>query len=89
MMAGGRPRFAPTENSPMKFIEMNGATLLKLADDDQLDGLRASGVSEESQIRVNPQGDIEIFRGGHWSIIGGLLGDYQRRIQSVTGQDWS
>jgi hypothetical protein len=44
----------------MKFVEINGATLLKLAGEDEIVGLRAAGVTDHSQIRINPQGDIEI-----------------------------
>ena len=73
----------------MKFIEVTGAVLFKLADPHELPDLRASGVTEESQVRINPQGDIEILRDGDWSVIGGLLGDYKSRIRRVTGRDWS
>lgn len=72
----------------MKFVEITGATLLQLADSDQIDGLRAAGVSEQSKIRINPQGDIEIHKEGGWSIIGGLIGDYANRIRRLTGLDW-
>jgi hypothetical protein len=73
----------------MKFVEITGATLLELADHDQVAGLRAAGVSEKSKIRINPQGDVEIFRGGSWHIIGGLLGDFENRVRKLTGLDWS
>ena len=73
----------------MKFVEITGATLLELADSDQIDGLRAAGVSEQSTIRINPQGDIEIHQKEGWSIIGGLLGDYANRIRKLTGLDWT
>ena len=73
----------------MNFVEINGATLLKLADDDQVAGLRAAGVSDRSKIRINPQGDIEIHNNGGWTIIGGLLGDYKNRIRKLTGRDWT
>jgi hypothetical protein len=73
----------------MNFVEITGATLLKLADDDQVAGLRAAGVSDRSKIRINPQGDIEIHKNGGWTIIGGLLGDYKSRIRKLTGRDWS
>jgi hypothetical protein len=72
----------------MNFIEINGAMLLKLADDDQVAGLRAAGVSDRSKIRINPQGDIEIHNNGGWTIIGGLIGDYKNRIRKLTGRDW-
>ncbi len=73
----------------MKFVEITGATLLELADSDQIDGLHAAGVTEKSKIRINPQGDIEIHQKGGWSIIGGLLGDYANRIRKLTGLDWA
>jgi hypothetical protein len=73
----------------MKFVEINGATLLKLVGNEEIPGLRAAGVSDKSQIRINPQGDIELFNHGSWSIIGGLLGDYENRIRKLTGRDWS
>lgn len=73
----------------MKFVEMNGATLLKLAGEDELAGLQAAGVTRDSEIRVNPQGDIEIWQRDEWRIIGGLIGDYATRIRQLTGQDWS
>ena len=73
----------------MNFVEITGAMLLELASEEELSGLRASGVNNESQIRINPQGDIELFSAGEWSIIGGLLGDYQARIRKLTGRDWS
>jgi hypothetical protein len=81
----GHPR---ASDDFMNFIEINGATLLKLADDDQVGGLRAAGVSDRSKIRINPQGDIEIQKDGGWTIIGGLLGDYKSRIRRLTGRDW-
>lgn len=72
----------------MRFIEMSGATLLELADEDQVPQLREAGVSDTVRIRINPQGDVEMLKGSHWSVIGGLLGDYAHRIKRLTGQDW-
>ncbi|MEX2114168.1 MAG: hypothetical protein WD845_13335 [Pirellulales bacterium] len=72
----------------MRFVEMSGATLLQLADEDQVPQLRSAGVSDAAKIRINPQGDVEILNHGHWSVIGGLLGDYAHRIKRLTGQDW-
>jgi hypothetical protein len=83
----GNPR--GEETLPMNFVEITGATLLQLADSDQIEGLRAAGVTEQSKIRINPQGDIEIHQKGSWSIIGGLIGDYASRIRKLTGLDWS
>jgi hypothetical protein len=73
----------------MKFVEIDGETLLRLAGEDQIEGLQAAGVSAHSKVRINPQGDIEIHQQGGWSIIGGLIGDYQNRIRKLTGLDWS
>jgi hypothetical protein len=73
----------------MKFVEINGATLLKLADSQEVPQLRAAGVKDDSKIRINPQGDIEIHQRGGWAVIGGLLGDYPGRIKKLTGLDWS
>lgn len=72
-----------------QFIEIPGAVLLKLANSGELPDLRSAGVTEQSQIRINPQGDIEMLQGGDWAIIGGLLGDYESRIKRLTGLDWS
>jgi hypothetical protein len=73
----------------MKFVEISGETLLKLAGDDQIAELKAAGVDAHSKVRINPQGDIEIHQKGGWSIVGGLIGDYQNRIRRLTGLDWS
>ena len=73
----------------MKFVEINGATLLRLADSQEIPQLRAAGVTDESKIRINPQGDIEILQRGGWTVIGGLLGDFESRIKKLTGLDWS
>lgn len=73
----------------MKFIEIDGATLLKLAGEEELVGLRSAGVTAHSQVRINPQGDVELLQRGEWSIIGGLIGDYANRIRHLTGLDWS
>ena len=73
----------------MKFVEINGATLLRLADPQEIPQLRAAGVTDESKIRINPQGDVEILQRGGWTVIGGLLGDFESRIKKLTGLDWS
>jgi hypothetical protein len=73
----------------MKFVEISGAVLLELAGAEETPALRSSGVVETSKIRINQQGDIEIFQHGKWGVIGGLLGDYKSRIKKVTGHDWT
>jgi hypothetical protein len=75
----------------MQFIEMSGKTLARIISDDELspDQLAKVGVSGESVVRVNRQGDIEIRRAGSWDIIGGLLGNFEERIKKETGLDWA
>ncbi len=74
----------------MKFIEMTGATLAEIIDDGELhtDDLRASGVFDGSIIRVNEHGDIEVRHPQKWSVVGGLLGNFEERIREKTGFDW-
>ena len=74
----------------MQFIEMSGRTLLKVIDNGELgpDQLQAAGLGEDSIVRVNLQGDIELRRRDRWDVIGGLLGDYDHRVRAATGLDW-
>jgi hypothetical protein len=75
----------------MKFIEMTGRTLFGIIQNDSVteDDLRASGVEDETIVRVNQQGDIEVRRQEGWDVIGGLIGDFEHRLQKQTGLDWS
>jgi len=73
----------------MKFVSMTGAELMKLASEEEAPELRAAGVTDQCEIRINEQGDIEVRRRGTWNVIGGLLGDYKSRIRRLTGHDWS
>lgn len=81
----------PCGNFAMQFIEMTGRTLLEMTGVDALnvDELRQLGVKENSVVRINRQGDIEIRRRDKWDCIGGLLGDYEHRIREATGIDWA
>jgi hypothetical protein len=74
----------------MKFIELSGKALQRIASDDELhpNELARLGVTDESVVRVNLQGDIELRRADRWEIIGGLLGEYEERIKRETGLDW-
>lgn len=74
----------------MKFIEMTGATLEVIINDDELlsTNLTEAGVKPDSIVRVNEQGDIEVRQAHKWAVIGGLLGNFQERIQQVTGFHW-
>lgn len=77
----------------MQFIEMNGKTLWKVIDhDDEMlthEDLRAAGVDDESLVRVNRQGDIELRKKSQWDVIGGLLGNYEQRVRAATEFDWA
>ncbi len=75
----------------MQFIEMSGKVLYKLAEHDGLsrEELAGTGVSPESIVRVNRQGDIELRRAARWDVIGGLLGDFESRVRKETGLDWA
>jgi hypothetical protein len=74
----------------MKFIELSGKTLQQIVSDDELhpNELLRLGVTDQSVVRVNLQGDIELRRADRWEIIGGLLGEYEERIKRETGLDW-
>lgn len=75
----------------MQFIEMTGKTLQRLVSEDELHAgdLVQTGVNDQTIVRVNRQGDIEVRRTDRWDVIGGLLGDYEHRIKFETGLDWA
>ena len=76
---------------PMKFIEMSGKTLRRVISDDEFspEQLAHIGVGDDSVVRVNRQGDIEIRRAASWDVVGGLLGNYEERVKRETGLDWA
>ena len=75
----------------MQFIELSGKTLKQIISEDelQMDDLLQIGVHDESFIRINRQGDIEIRRHSSWDVIGGLLGDFDHRVRRETGLEWA
>jgi len=75
----------------MRFIEMTGKMLKRLIASDELHAgdLHESGVDDDTIVRVNRQGDIEVRRTDRWDVIGGLLGNYEQRIKNETGLDWA
>ena len=75
----------------MGFIEMTGKTLQRLVSEDELHlgDLASTGVTDDTIVRVNRQGDIEVRRNDRWDVIGGLLGNYEQRIKQETGLDWA
>ena len=74
----------------MKFIEMTGRSLATIVSDDELSAadLAAAGVRNETVVRINQHGDIEIRRPSGWDVIGGLLGNYEERVKKQTGLEW-
>ncbi len=75
----------------MKFVEMTGKSLAEIVTGEELyaDDLASAGIKDESIVRVNEQGDIEVRRPDGWDIIGGLIGEYKERIRRLTGMDWA
>jgi hypothetical protein len=74
----------------MQFVQISGKTLKRIIADNELHpgDLATAGVTDESVIRINPQGDIELRRPDSWDVIGGLLGEFQTRIKRETGLEW-
>ena len=74
----------------MKFIEMSGATLRTVVNEDELpeDAFQAAAIEDHSVVRINEQGDIEVRRSDTWDVVGGLLGDFEKRLKSATALDW-
>lgn len=75
----------------MRFIEMTGKQLARVINEGELriEDLQAAGVTEDTVVRVNEHGDIEVRRPDAWDVIGGLLGEYDQRIKGITGLDWA
>ena len=75
----------------MQFVEMTGKTLASILTDKELSGsdLEKANVHEDTIIRVNEHGDIEVRRPLKWDLIGGLLGDFHNRIRQSTGMEWA
>jgi hypothetical protein len=78
-------------DATMKFIEMTGKSLANVVNDGELHDkdFEASGVSDDSIVRVNQHGDIEVRRPHKWDVIGGLLGNFEDRLKEKTGHDWA
>jgi hypothetical protein len=77
--------------TPMQYIEMSGKTLLRLIDMTGMtaDDLRKAGVSDETLVRVNRLGDLEMRKPHKWDVVGGLLGDFEHKLRHETGLDWA
>lgn len=74
----------------MKFIELTGKRLsIVINDEISVEDLSKAGVTDDTVVRVNQQGDIEVRRTNGWDLVGGLLGDYEQRLRQATGIDWA
>ncbi len=75
----------------MRFIEMTGKVLAAMLSDDEMQAsdLKTAGVTDETIVRVNEHGDIEVRRDSEWDVVGGLLGNYEDRVRQATGRDWA
>jgi hypothetical protein len=75
----------------MQFIEMTGKALKRLIADDELHAgdLESTGIEDDTIVRVNRQGDLEVRRPHGWDVVGGLLGGFEDRIRHETGLDWA
>lgn len=75
----------------MKFITITGRTLWQVVEHEVVshDELRAAGVHDDSVVRINPQGDIEVRVRTGWEVVGGLIGDFEHGLRRKTGLDWS
>ena len=73
------------------FIEMTGKTLAGMLQEDELGviDLAEVGVGDDTVVRVNKQGDIEVRKPDGWDILGGLLGEFETRVKNATGLDWA
>lgn len=74
----------------MKFVEMTGKTLARVITEGEIHAsdLEAAGITDDSVIRINEQGDVEVRRPHGWDVVGGLLGEFQDRIRHTTGMEW-
>ena len=69
---------------------MTGKVLAAMLSDDEMQAndLETTGVQDDTIVRVNEHGDIEIRRAAEWDVSGGLLGNYEDRVRQATGCDW-
>ena len=74
----------------MKFVEVTGKSLAQIVNEGELRAadMAAVGITDETIVRINEQGDIEVRRRDGWDVVGGLLGDYEERVRRISGLDW-
>ena len=69
---------------------MTGRVLADIIKDDELhaNDLAALAIDDDTVVRINQHGDIEVRRPEQWDVIGGLLGDFESRVKKRCGLDW-
>ena len=74
----------------MKFVEVTGKSLAQIVNEGELGAadMAAVGIRDDTIVRINEQGDIEVRRRDGWDVVGGLLGDYEERVRRISGLDW-
>ncbi|QDS92652.1 hypothetical protein FF011L_13990 [Roseimaritima multifibrata] len=87
---GGR-RFFFSTSVIMGFIELTGKTLLDIVNEGEIDlgELHAAGVRGDSILRVNQYGEIELRAKADWRLVGGLIGNFENRLRTMTGLEWA
>lgn len=75
----------------MPFIELTGKTLLDVINEGEVDlgELHRMGVVGDSILRINEHGEIELRKPHGWVLVGGLIGNFEHRLQTLTGLDWA
>jgi len=75
----------------MRFIEMSGKSLMTILSQDECtpEELKRAGLTEQCLVRINMQGDIEVRRPDRWDVVGGLIGDFEKRVKKASGRDWA
>jgi len=74
----------------MQFIELTGKTLLDVVNEGEIDfkELHDAGVTGDSIVRINKFGEIELRCKHQWTMVGGLIGNFEERLKRMTGLDW-
>jgi hypothetical protein len=79
------------DKSPtMQFIELTGKTLLDVINEGEIDmrQLHQAGVNGDSILRINKFGEIELRNANEWTMVGGLIGNFEERLCKITKLDW-
>jgi hypothetical protein len=75
----------------MKFIEMTGRVFTEVVNthDEKVVDLHEAGIDDDTIVRVNQHGDIEVRRTDRWDVVGGLIGNFEERLKNKAGLDWA